>query len=181
MPPSILSSPLLSIPVLNTLLRNTNLTPEERIPLLHAKITLLTNGPSSSLPLATASSTSQAPAPDNYAKTLLEEVETRIEIAKLVLGSKPVKWVEAENELTMAESRCKPFFKKSRRMPAAEMGQEMRNEDSLESMKGDEEFMGRLKRVRVAALRELTKVEDGLGREGRAKRWRELVIDLTKT
>jgi len=184
MPPAILSSPLLSVPVLDVLLRNPTLSAKDRIPLLHAKIALLTNRPS-----GTASTPSSTSGTDPM-EDLLEETKVRVEVAKLFTELK--QWTQAENELTLVVSRTSPFFKAVRRDRAKRPDQEDQADRSkpppsgdketesefVVRVQGDEGLMSRLRPVRVDALTQLALVEGALGREGRAKRWRDLVAGL---
>lgn len=198
MPPTILSSSLLSVPVLNTILNNPHLAPIDRIPLLHAKIALLENGAptlssASESTLATKTSAQSLRASESVTdaersgtgttgpveddlKRLREEMEARIEVAGLFMGLKPAKVVEAENELTMVESRLKGLFKAQR--PTEGVHAASSTKSARKATSGTSGTMNELRGLRIRALKDLVEVEEALGREGRAKRWRELISKL---
>ena len=201
MPPTILSSSLLSVPVLNTILNNPHLAPIDRIPLLHAKIALLENGAptsssasgptqatrtksasaqssraSESVTDAERSDTGTTGPVEDDTKGLREEMEARIEVAGLFMGLKPAKVVEAENELTMVESRLKGLFKAQR--PTEGVHAASSTNSARKATAGTSGTMNELRGLRIQALNDLVEVEEALGREGRAKRWRELISKL---
>ncbi|KAK1925767.1 hypothetical protein DB88DRAFT_509422 [Papiliotrema laurentii] len=202
MPPTILSSPLLTLPAIDTMLANPALTPLDRIPLLHAKIALLTNDlvpPSSAAsatirpPPAGSSSTSGSLAHAAMAgpssgrgrqeiSALIDEMQTRIQVASLLMDVRPARLVEAESELTMVEGRCKGVIKADKdRRKKVEMGQGdgEGSSDHSTTLGVDASDLDTLKTLRVDGLKMLARVEESLGREGRAKRWRELAEQLT--
>ena len=180
MTPAILQSPFLSLPLINKSLANPSLPPTESIQLLSAKIHLLTNtsvDPPQSEPSASASS-SRLKAENGP----MEELDTRLELARVYCGMTPRRWMEAESELTVIEGKCKKWIKRTRRTPEEHTASEARLETS--ESKGDEKeddeppWVDQIRRIRVKALKELIQVEEALGRAGRAKRWRQLVSTL---
>ena len=203
MPPTILSSSLLSVPVLNTILNNPDLAPIDRIPLLHAKIALLENGAptsssasgptqatrtksasaqslraSESVTDAERSGTGTTGPVEDDLKRLREEMEARIEVAGLFMGLKPAKVVEAENELTLVESRLKGLFKAQARRPTEDAHAASATGTGKAATTGTSGTMNELRGLRIRALKDLVEVEEALGREGRVKRWRELISKL---
>lgn len=179
---------MLTLPMLNTLLSNPALTPIDRIPLLHAKITLLSNGPTSSSagqapndPFTPIPRSSLAEAGDTArvgkeeVKRLREEMQARIEVAGLFVGLKPARVVEAENELTIVEGRLKGVLKAHQRKTT---GAGSAEEESGIVLDISPEDIDTLRCLRIEALTQLADVEEMLGRQGRAKRWKELVDKL---
>ena len=108
-------------------------------------------------------------------KRLREEMEARIEVAGLFMGLKPARHVEAENELTIVEARLKGLFKASRVGGDARSPGSTSDPNTTASRRGEFE---ELQALRIRALTDLVEVEEALGREGRAKRWRQLVSQL---
>lgn len=182
MPPAILSSPFLTLPILDKALANPSLSPLERISLLHAKITLLTNDISSALTPTPSSQRPPSSSRDTHTtaggsssvsrslkavhrdlESTLKELECRKDVATLYLSLGPSKYIEAEGELTIVEGRCKSLLKRQR-------DREKKGQDGLL----DDGMVRRIIKLRVEGLRLLVRVEEGLGRDGRAKRWKEL-------
>ena len=272
MTPKILSSPMMDLRIIDKILENTTLTPEARIPLLEAKITLLTNSPSS--PLSPLDSSPLEPPPlhgqadkvgkaDKWGskearliqkkvmKEKIPEFEARISVSRLYLLVRPLRLDLCESELLLVERGVKEVLKLSDpKRRAASSLRPMGNrehadltstcsgsivptstgststgsttdrrshgafDDSVEkevdhgapeasgasgapgapeapeapeAPDGDEEMddeqkglLIRLREIRIDGLRLLLHVEEALGRDGRARRWRELIGQLEK-
>jgi hypothetical protein len=196
MSPAIFASDLFSVSIIDRLLANSSLEPADRIPLLQAKITLLTNDLANSSaqiaqlsspihanppPGPVASSLRVAHRPDQsgngdaarvrtpLAETLdsplLESLRCRLQVAHLLLAVTPVRLHEAESESTLIETTCKKRLKR------------LKNESKIGQAEGTA-LLGEYMRIRVENLALLAKIEEHLGRDGRANRWRDLVDTL---
>ncbi|WVQ85075.1 hypothetical protein IAT38_007239 [Cryptococcus sp. DSM 104549] len=179
MPPPILSSPLLNLSTINSLISSpAPQPPHTRIQLLSAKIHLLSDppaaGPSSAGGVdATADSQGKGKGRARISDAAqLEVLQCRLDLGRAYLGLDVPEWTSAEVELGLVEKDCKGMMKRLGRRKAEETG-EGDGEDGGGSLgEGALEKAGRL---RVEALKEMVKVEEGLGREGRAERWRKAI------
>lgn len=192
MPPNILSSPLLNVAFLNKLLSSPTLPHDERIQLLSAKLHLISNNQGGS-------------SQETDGSRVLQELELRLELARAHLDDRLPGFVPAEAELTIVERRCKAISKRAKRIEsisdqtglgvgdiggAGANGARTGVTGKEDGTVGDEpvrsEVLGArdtspaqdVLSLRIRALEMLSEVEDGLGREGRAKRWKNLIKQL---
>jgi hypothetical protein len=107
---------------------------------------------------------------------MIEEMDARIEVAGLLVRLKPARLVEAENELTLVEGRLKGLFKLGRGGTVGQSTHAARG--ASVGLEGPGGILPELRALRIRALKDLAGVEEALGREGRARRWRELVSKL---
>lgn len=192
MPPNILSSPLLNVTFLNKLLSSPTLPHDERIQLLSAKLHLISNNQGGS-------------SKETDGSRVLEELELRLELARAHLDNKLPGFVPAESELTIVERRCKAICKRAKRIESigdqtghgngdiggaeadvTRTGITAEESGTVEDEPVRSEVLGArdtppakdVLSLRIRALEMLNEVEDGLGREGRAKRWKDLIKQL---
>lgn len=192
MPPNILSSPLLNVAFLNKLLSSPTLPHDQRVQLLSAKLHLISNNQGGS-------------SKETDGSRVLEELELRLELARAHLDNKLPGLVPAEAELTIVERRCKAISKRAKRMESisdqtapgngdiggaeaddARTGITAKESGTVEDEPVTSEVLGArdmppakdVLSLRIRALEMLREVEEGLGREGRAKRWKDLIKQL---
>jgi len=199
MPAPIFSSPFLNLSVINSLLSSTSNPPipVQRIQLLSATLHLLTNPPSIS-----ASSPSSSTGVER-GRTRASELENptevmrvRLDLAKAHLALEVPDLRTAEVELTGIEGAAEGVMKRLRGR-RKDRGEEGRGGEGDEGGEGGREggeggesgsginvegkdppWLAEMGRLRVEALRVLVGVEEGLGRDGRVRRWRELIGKL---
>lgn len=119
------------------------------------------------------------------------ELTTRLDLARAHLGMTPPGYTSAEVELSSVDRICKAAEKKVRAEPGGPVGATIvtpddadgaaapRGPDQLGNQDlGVMETLADIRQLRVEALELLVEVEDGLGREARAQRCRELLRDL---
>ncbi|AFR94861.1 hypothetical protein C343_02947 [Cryptococcus neoformans C23] len=160
-PPTVLSSPLLSLESINILLTSpAPQTVDVRIQLLSAKILALSN-----LPLSPA--------------CLLDVQKTRFQLGKTYLRDKfDLKC--AEIELSMVQRECKELARR-KSYKADELGHYPNQENTgKETVLEDEALQNQANELKVEAMRLLVEVEEGLGRPGRAATWRSLIEAAVK-
>ena len=122
-----------------------------------------------------------------------------MDLAKSFLEFTAPELVQAEAGLSVVERECKDILKRGRgRRKPAKLGRGVKDDresngegvnipgERLEvTAEGPEEiveapWLEEVKEIRIEALKTLVDIEEGLGREGRAKRWRALIIELER-
>ena len=187
-PPTILSSPLLNLNVIEKALASAK-DPAERVPLLSAKVHLLSN----------PSEHSQTePGPSRHAddQALLE---ARLDLTRAQMAVRPPQLVEAEVHLSLIERTTGNIVKRLVRKRSRErettpsspeekvLAQGMRAavsvtvNDGQASMDNDERHLNDMVALRREAIELLVIVEEGLGRTGRGQRWRDALAKLQHT
>ena len=179
----VLSSPFLTLPLISSILSpspdstSTPPTAEQRVQLLSAKLHLLTNTPSSTPLNHKAKARALAdPAP---------VMSVRLELARAHLAVGQPDLVMAEAELSAIESGSKGVQKRLKKMRKSLRNDNGDSEgegkgEGDEGYDGDGEplWVAEIGRIRLEALRVLIAVEQALGREGRARRWQEVIRNL---
>ncbi|ORX37284.1 hypothetical protein BD324DRAFT_625542 [Kockovaella imperatae] len=192
---SILGSPFLNLTVIDkALLTCTDLS--ERIKLLSAKIHVLSRDANIGINRSSPSEPGTMKGYGVWEETRL--MRTRLELARALM-TMPGRMAEAESEITTVLSDCKrcskmlPHSRTRTRKVAGDLAtvhpdgavvddyaQPAKSEDELPTGNPALGDLNHIQRVRLEALRLLVDVEEALGREGRTKRWRDLIGQLEK-
>jgi len=162
------NSPLLTIPVLDTALKGAT-DPVVRVQILAAKVQVLQRDSASARSNATASSSAtgddNASAPSNAAQhdpTPL--LAARLDLADGYLATNPTDHHSASAEASVVEVDCKRIQKRV---------------DRLKSENAPlEPWMSQISALRKRAVTILADVDQGLGRNSRAERWRKIAQEL---
>ncbi|KAL7422988.1 hypothetical protein Q5752_002286 [Cryptotrichosporon argae] len=124
MPPAILSSSVLTLPILDALLLRSS-DPSDRVPLLSAKLALLENSPAPADPLAV--------------------LRVRVELARAYAGCAPPDLHAAESEAGVVDAACRRLGK--RRQADEQALRDLRRE-ALAVLGEVEEALGRIVRAK---------------------------------
>ncbi|OCF72791.1 hypothetical protein I204_06020 [Kwoniella mangroviensis CBS 8886] len=179
MSPPILSSPFLNLNTINTILSSPTPIPiEQRIQLLEAKIHLLT----SSLPASIKSATTIPEQRSRYDITerdrgTLDIDKIRVELGQTCLSQKIPDYIKAEMEFGIVDRNCKSILKRIEKS-LIRQDEVVTSNDHMKMEMLDEVWIDEVKQVRIDALTGMILVEEGLGREARAERWRKAIEGL---
>ena len=206
---SILNSQFLNLATVDQTLTTTS-DPVESINLLSAKLHVLTRTPPAGIALdspSTSTRTSSLQSNDTQATRRLNDdiqvLRVRLDLARAFMNV-PGRMIEAEAEITTALGECKRLLKRYSRPRHNDRGpyqvekaEPRESNESIESRTSSDQPAERgndasrdggeyaegleyVKRLRTEGLRMLVEVEEALGRDGRAQRWRNLLEELTR-
>jgi hypothetical protein len=105
-------------------------------------------------------------APGISLEELLEIMRTKMDLARTYVATVPPEWIQAEAELTGVETWSRKVSKRIGRS----LGLPLNAPDRL--------WLHEIGTIRREAITELIGVEQALGREKRAERWRSLLSDM---
>ncbi|WVO18135.1 hypothetical protein L204_105837 [Cryptococcus depauperatus] len=189
MSPPILSSPMYTLPLIQSLLSSPNHPSlDQRIKLLSAKAHLLSTslpGPtpdvkgSVSQPVVKDGSVTSVNAADTFTNSdWLELQQTRLELGKIYAHEKGDMTL-GEVEIGMVQSECKGFlnnFSKNQQHGGVEGGNPQERRKANVRRKATEQ----VRELRIEAIQELVQINSTLGKEARARTWRKLLDDLNE-
>ncbi|WVQ65636.1 uncharacterized protein L199_003814 [Kwoniella botswanensis] len=179
MSPPILSSPFLNLNTINTILSSPTPIPiEQRIQLLEANIHLLTSSLPASIKSATTISDQRSRSEiSERDRATLDIDKNRVDLGRTYLSQKVPDYIKAEMEFGIVDRNCKSILKRIERSLTRHDGEVSSGSHNKEEPPG-EAWVDELKRVRIDALKGMISVEEGLGREARAERWRKAIEGL---